>query len=378
MTKFNNTKITINSDNLNHNIQSFRKLTNFKTEIGAVVKSNAYGHGLTEVLQAIKKNVNLIFIYDLGELKEARKIFHKEIFLLGPITPQDLAEVINLEPIISLSRPYQLAYFEEICRTLGRKIRVHVAIDTGFTREGVLLEELSQVAERIKSCRHIILEGVHSHFSSADEDADLKITYKQLSTFQEGVSILMEQGFKNLKKHIAATAGSLRLKEELRDHYCIRLGIGLYGLWPAKEMAFSFDPNLLKPVLSLVSYVAETKNISAGQPVGYNQTFTARNNSRLALIPTGYGFGISRKLSNKGEVLIAGERFPIVGRVSMNSIMVDITKFMGIEEGDEVVIIGKDGANEITVQAHADFAETSVYEVATRFPKDLVREIVKR
>jgi alanine racemase len=375
MEKYTTSKILVNSDNLNHNIESFRRLTNAKVEIGAVLKSNAYGHNLSLILQAINKNISLAFIYDLSELRAARSVFSKEIMLLGPIAPQDLPEICTLEPIVNLSRPTQISYFEEICRTLGRKLRVHIAIDTGFNREGILIEELNTVAEKLKSCRYLSIEGIYSHFSSADEDPDLSITRKQLAQLERAIHILNERGFKDLKKHIAATSGALRLKEELKDHFCIRLGLGLYGLWPNKELAELFPIDFLKPALSLVSHVAEIKSIKANQCIGYNQTFKTSYPSRIALIPIGYGFGISRMLSNCGEVIIAGNKFPIRGRVSMNSIVVDITGFNKISEGEEAVLIGQYGKLEITAQRHAELSQTSVYEVVTRLSHDLPREL---
>ncbi len=210
MIRFPDTQVEINLGNLFHNLESFRSHLPERVAVGAVVKSEAYGHGLSTIVQALKDQVPVVFVYDTQELVQARSHFHKSVMVLGPVPPQDLATALAHEPILSLSRPAQRKYFEEISRTTNRKAQVHLAVDALFGREGITANELSAIIEGLRKSQHVELKGAYCHLSSADTDHDLEISNKQIAQFTSIVNELRTSGFRELKIHHSATSGALR------------------------------------------------------------------------------------------------------------------------------------------------------------------------
>ena len=259
---------------------------------------------------------------------------------------------------------------DECAKKAGKKALVHIKVDTAMSRIGVKPDEsgISFIRECL-SMEHIAVEGIFTHFAKADE-RDKGAVLSQLAAFKGLLELSdRETGYHFPIRHCSNSAGIVELREANMD--MVRAGITLYGLWPSEEV--SRDVISLKPVLSLKSHIVYVKKISKGTPVSYGGTFIAGEDMRIATIPAGYGDGYPRGLSNKGSVLIRGKRAAVLGRVCMDQFMVDVTKIPDAKEGDEVILIGRDGEDAITMEELGDLSGRFNYELACDLGKRIPR-----
>jgi alanine racemase len=347
---------------LSHNLGVVRKKTGSSSTL-AVVKANAYGHGAVEISNHLLKND----VSKLGVAFTAEGISLRESGITCPILVffdrDNLRECIEygLTPVV-FDSAYAKKISSEACR-LNIRISVHVKVDTGMGRVGIMADKaLSEIA-KIASLKNISIEGLMSHFSEADLK-DKTFARKQIKRF---VSLVRD--FKKAKisfqyLHMANSAAVL----DMPDSYfnMVRPGIMLYGY------AYD-DAKGLKPVLSLKSKIILIKTVPRGTPVSYGRTFITRRKSKIATIALGYADGYSRRLSNIGEVLINGNRAPVAGRICMDTTMVDITDIPGANYNSEVVLIGRQGKERITAQDIAEKTGTIPYEVLTSIGQRVTR-----
>jgi alanine racemase len=250
-------------------------------------------------------------------------------------------------------------------KKVNGKLKVHLKIDTGMHRQGFLLSELPRAIKMIKENPSIKLEGVYTHFSSAKNPCFPKETLNQIQEFQEALKLLRSAGFTKLIKHSSSTSGTILFPEKCFD--MVRIGIGLYGLWPSKETKASFsDKFSLKPVLSWKTIVGQTKVLPKGSRIGYDLTEKLVRRSKVAILPIGYWHGFPRALSGTGEVIIKKEKARVLGRVSMDMISVDITDIKKVRINDPAILIGQQGKSEITADDLAFLSDTTCYEIVTR------------
>ena len=374
------TWVEISKKSLLHNFNTFKKLAGEKVGIMSVVKANAYGHGINEVASLLEEAGSDWFAVD--NLDEALTIrltkVKKPILILGyiPITrvkeaiENDISFVLYREDFLS-----KIALFE-----LGKKAKVHLKIETGLNRQGLSPNEAVKFAMKILQGRKVELEGISTHFANIEDTRDPAFAMEQLSHFKTVLKKLNAKKIKVSVIHCAASAASLLYKE---THFnMLRLGISMYGLWPSKEIRnmlslkkgkSSID---LKPVLEWKSKLAQVKTLKAGESVGYGRTWFAPRRTKIAIIPVGYYDGYDRDLSNNSRVLIRGNSAPVVGRVAMNMITVDVTDINKVSEDDEVVLIGKSNKERITADELATVLGTINYEVVSRINPYLPRIIV--
>jgi alanine racemase len=279
----------------------------------------------------------------------------------------------------------------EICKKVPSAIaqrarqEIHVPVDAYLGREGFLLNELPKVFAEIKKCKFLKLSGIYAHFANIEDTRDFSHAQKQIKEYQKALEKAREFGFKNprcggasLETHISATSGLLIYEKGLGINSLIRLGIGVYGLWPSKDIKnVSKNKIELKPVLSWKTKIAQVKILPKGYSVGYGLTYVTKQKIKIAIIPQGYADGFDRGLSNKGEVLIRGTRCKILGRISMNMFVVDVSYLPKVKIEEEVVILGRQGKEEITAEEIAEKIDTINYEVTTRISSLLPRVIVK-
>ncbi len=376
MKNLSRTWVEISRKNLLHNLKEFKKIVENKT-IACVIKSNAYGHGLEEVVEILKKEKNIWFAVD--SLSEAIRIRKKEkkirILIIGyiPLNQLEIAIKNNFSFII-----YNREILEKIIALkLKKPAMVYLKIETGLNRQGIVGKKLEELLKIIKkNPERIILEGVSTHFANIEDTLKSDFAIKQLSNFEKEIELIKKRGFEIPFKHCAATAAIIRYSQ---THFnLVRLGIGLYGLWPSRDIRIISDNKLnLKPVLSWKTIIAQIKEIVKGESVGYGRIWVAPRKSKIAVLPIGYYDGFDRKLGNSARVLIKGNYCPVTGRVAMNMIMADVTEVKGLKLEDEVVIIGKQGSKEITVEEIAEKIGTINYEVVTRINPLIPRIIVK-
>ncbi|MEW6408851.1 MAG: alanine racemase [Nitrospirota bacterium] len=348
----------INLEALSHNLAEVRRMIGNRG-ILAVVKASAYGHGAVPVAKRLELERVEAFgvaIFEEGiELREGG--ISKPIIVLTGLNHDEVESAIhhNLTPVV-----YNLdsaRYISEISDRLGRKTNIHVKVDTGMGRLGFRVDDAVDAILKISGFNSINIEGILTHFADADL-ADKEYANLQVKLFREVVDKLSKYGIDIPLHHAANSAAIIDYEPALFD--MVRPGIMLYGYFPSNEVRRRVD---LKPVLSLKSKVISLKRVPAGTSISYGRTFITRRESLIAGIPLGYADGYSRLLSNNGEVLIRGKRAPVAGRICMDIFMADVTDIDGVSEGDEVVLIGKQGNEQITADDIALRTGTISYEV---------------
>lgn len=360
----------INLDAIRENIRSMKRNLPEKTKIIAVVKADGYGHGAVPAAKAMDDAADA---YATATAEEAvilrRHGIVRPVLVLGPVHPSRYGLLIayDIRPVLSTRR--ELAAFNAQAEAVGKCAAVHLAVDTGMSRIGMAPNE--QSADMVKEAAAypgIFLEGIFTHFATADE-ADKEKTQRQLSRFRQFIALLEQRGVTIPMKHCANSAGII---EGIgTDFPWVRAGISLYGMYPSDEVAKERVP--LVPALELKSYITFVKTIEPGDEVSYGGTYRAPSQRRIATIPVGYGDGYPRNLSGKGQVLIRGKRAPILGRVCMDQFMADVTEIEGVQEGDTVTLIGRDGKERISVEELAAACGGFHYEIVCNLGKRIPR-----
>lgn len=347
---------------LSHNLREVRKKTGNKTVL-SVVKADAYGHGSVQVSKhLLNEGASMLGVAFTEEAIELREAGLKEPIIVF-FDPDNIDAYFkySLIPVIYDFKTARV--FSEKARKNNQKITVHIKIDTGMGRVGINHADALPEILKIATLENLQLEGLMSHFSDSDmEDKDFASL--QLRNLVGIIDSLKKENIHFKFHHIANSASVLQFPEAHLD--TVRPGIMLYGYGPGEN-------NNLKPVLSLKSKIIFIKNVPPGAPISYGRTFVTKRQSTIATIPIGYADGYSRKLSNSGEVIIRGTRAPVIGRVCMDTIMVDITGIRDVNVSDEVVIIGCQGNEKITAQDIADKIGSIPYEVLTAIGKRVNR-----
>lgn len=357
------------------NYELFRNVLPSHTKIMCVLKGNAYGRGILEVVKILDKKADYFAIDDLYELKLVRKYSKKPTFVLGYLDEDELYEVIKLDADISIFNSERLIKVDKISQILSKKPKVHIELDALFGRMGISIQELPSLLELSKKLKNVQIFSLYAHFSSATERKGNTHDEKQLKLFKEAINICRKAGYKKIKHHISSTSGTLIYENGQNDF--VRIGAALYGMWTSKEIEKISQIKGFTSVMRWVSHIAQVRVLPKNYPVGYSRTFITKKPTQIAIIPQGYSDGYDCKLSNKGEVLIHGKRCRVLGRVSMNMITVDVTGLESVKEGDEVVIIGQQGTEEITIEELAETIGTMHAEATSKLSAVLPRVITK-
>lgn len=357
------TWVEIKQKAVENNIRQIKSLLKPKTKLWAVVKSNAYGHGLINFSLLAQQSGADGFCIDsvLEGLKLRKAGVKKPILVLGPTLFRDLMEKAQKNNLtISISN------FESLTDLLKIKIKpqFHIKIDSGMHRQGFYPAEIIKLIKTIKT-KNLSeqLKGAYTHFASAKDLNYPTYTDIQFANFEKAVSLFKKAGFNDLTCHAAATGGTLMNQKYHLN--AVRTGIGLYGLWPSKELELQVKNLRLQPALSWHSLISEIKILKKGDFVGYDLTERTSENTRMAIIPIGYWHGLPRSLSGTGEVLINGKRVRILGRVSMDLIAVNIGNNL-CKTGDKATFIGSQKGDRLLAYDVALKSGTTHYEFLTR------------
>ncbi|MDD4188485.1 MAG: alanine racemase [Eubacteriales bacterium] len=374
--KFNRAWAEIDLDNIAHNVREIRRITDKKSEIMGVVKADAYGHGVMEVAKTLLENgVSSLAVSMLDEAIQLRNNgITAPILILSYTDPVRADEIIRHHVTQTVFSHDLAEALSDAAVKAGAQVKIHIKVDTGMTRVG-FMSGYSAVKniERISRLPGIIIEGLFTHFATADEK-DKTYTHEQFSKFMSIWSELNRIGILIPVKHCANSAAITDLPDMHLD--LVRPGIILYGLYPSKEVDHGIMK--LKPAMTLKADIILVKNVEDGIPVSYGGDYVTKGERRIATIPVGYADGYSRLLSDRGKVLINGEYAPIVGRVCMDQTMVDVTDLKsGAAVGDEVVLIGTQGGKAISAEDVAEWAETINYEVVSLIGKRIPRFYIK-
>jgi len=363
------TWLDIDTKAIAHNFKLFRKFLGKKTSILAVVKSNAYGHNITEFsAELVSHGVDRLGVDSLLEALTLRaKKIKAPILVLGHTLPSMFEEARKNDIAITISSfdAFASAYQDIKSR---KPLRVHIKVDTGMHRQGFQLHDSQKLITLLlkhKNDKTVTIEGLYTHFAEAKDPRSGDSTRRQIDELHAWINAFKEAGFSPVV-HASATAGTLLYPQAHFD--MVRIGIGMYGLWPSSDVErfYAHKKERLKPVLSWKAVVSEVKDVRKGERVGYDFTEMLTRDTRLAVIPVGYWHGLPRALSSKGRVLIHSRSARIMGRVTMGMIVVDVTDIPKARSGDIAVLIGKDGREEIRAGELATFSGTTHYEIVTR------------
>jgi len=359
----------IDLDAILHNLEQMQAHIDADTKIMAVIKADAYGHGSVPIAWEMEE-LSYVHGYGVASVEEAMQLrnanIRKPILVLGYTFPYSYETLINQEITPAVFRRDVLQQLNEIAGRMNVKAPIHIKVDTGMTRIGIRPDEEGEAfVKEALACENLIVEGIFTHFSKADE-SDKTFANGQLTKFRAFVEKCeRDNAFKFKYVHCSNSAGILDMPDANLD--LVRAGIILYGMWPSSEV--NKDVLKLEPVLSLKSHIVYVKDVEAGVPVSYNGTYITESTTRIATIPVGYADGYPRNLSNTGTVIICGKRAPIIGRVCMDQFMVDVTHIPECKEGDEVTLIGRDGDECITIEELGDISGRFNYEFACEIGK---------
>jgi alanine racemase len=356
------TRIEIDLQSLRWNYNGIRKRVGNDVKIMGIVKANAYGHGIVEVARAFS-SYGMDYL-GVGFLEEG--ILLREhgitvpILVLGGVLDSQVRQFLehNLEITVS-SIEIAERIENEAKLNCGTKARVHVKIDTGMERIGVRSENAVQLVEKVCRLQHLELVGIYSHFATADE-GDKTFAVQQLEQFTQVLQRLRVMGIEIPLQHIANSGAILDIPESYLT--LVRPGILLYGAYPSRETSENIP---LRQALTLKSKIVYIKDVPEGISISYGRKYFTKAKTRIATVPIGYGDGYSRVLSNQSDVLIVGHRYPVVGTICMDQLMVDIGTESRHHVGDDVVLIGKDGSEEISAWEISEKLGTIPYEVLT-------------
>ena len=374
--------IELDRASLSHNIKQFRSLAGPKPKLLAMVKANAYGHGMSRIAPlALSEGVQWLGVHSLEEGIALRELdAGAPVLISGYVALSDLEEAVVRGLRLTVYNPETIERLGRICRDRSLKAYIHVKVETGTNRQGIEPAALEDLLGRLPGHPGLVLEGISSHFADIEDTTDHTYARYQLDKFQRVLAGLEKKGMRIPIRHMSCTAAAILFRETHFD--MLRVGIGLYGLWPSKETYVSClqqerEPVKLLPVLSWKARVAQVNQAPKGAFVGYGRTFRATRATRLAVIPIGYSDGYPRHLSNMAHVLISGQRAPLRGRVAMNFIAADITDLPGVEVEDPVVLIGRSGDDEVTADMLASWAGTINYEIVARLNPGIPRVIAE-
>lgn len=349
----------INLHSICSNLQAIKRLVRNDVLVMPVIKSEAYGHGLVEIAEICQKEGVIAFaVANVEEGIQLRKAGIKGLILVLYNTPK--GSVRNaLKNDISMSlfdQTIALALHKE-AKAQKKIAKVHIPIDTGMGWYGLSPEDTLIFAKKIKTLDNLKIEGIYSHFSKA---GSREFSQKQIKTFRTIIKLLEKEKISPTFHHLAKSSGVISYNNSHFD--TVRPGLMLFGICPKDA---KLNKSQLKPVMSFKTRVFQVRTLPKNTPISYDGTFVTQRKSKIAVLPVGYSNGLSRYLSNRGEVIIKGKKYPIVGNICMNITIVDVTNNPKISAGDIVTILGKNGNQEITANDIAKKANTTCYEILT-------------
>lgn len=355
----------------------------------SVIKGNAYGHGIEEfVPMAENCGVRHFSVFSSDEAQKALRAFTKEdshVMIMGMIRNQALGWAIENDISFFIFELNRLERAAEEAKRIGKPARIHLHLETGMNRTGLDEEQFKGAVKIIENNRdHLQVDGMSTHYAGAESVGNYVRIQEQIENFNEYHSWFKDHGIEPRWRHTACSAAVLNYPETIMD--MVRIGISQYGFWPNRETYMNFvkkHPDINKEhrdpldrIMTWKSVVMSTKGVPAGEFVGYGNTYLTSRDQQIATVPIGYSHGFGRNLTNVGIVLINGERAPVAGLVNMNLLTVDITDISDVSKGDEVVIIGEQGDQEMTVASFSEMRNFLNYEVLVQIPSSLPRYVV--
>jgi alanine racemase len=369
---------------LHSNVGALRRGIGSDTQLGIVVKSDAYGHGMISCARAfVSAGADWLIVNSVTEAVALRTVISETpIYICGHVHPDQAHQVVASDSRVVL---YDWDFAQALASSAtaaGKLARVHIKLETGMHRQGVEMRDAIELAERIAQLKGVTLEGLTTHFADSDNTEDHSYAERQMELLNCGVAALKGRGIRIPIVHSANSAAAILWPETHGD--LVRVGISAYGLWPSAEVRKTASrrsnknaPWELRPVLNWKARIAQVKEVPKGEHVGYGRTHRTDGPIKVAVIPVGYFEGYDRNLSNLAHVLVNGRRAPVRGRVCMNMITVEVTDIPGVEAGTVATLLGRDGDEEVSADLIAEWAGTINYEITTRIHPGQPRVVVQ-
>lgn len=377
--------LEISASAYQQNIDFIRSLIGSKPVISAVVKGNAYGHGIAQMVTiAEQAGISHFSTFSSDEAWEVQNNSTQanEIMIMGMLQPEEIPDLIQKRIQFFVFDFERLDAAIEAAKKLGLKACIHIEVETGFHRTGFEWEDREKLqAILVKNQTHLELKGLCTHYAGAESVQNHTRILCQIEKFGDFRKYFLEHQIQFERLHTACSAATLLFPETHMD--LVRVGITGYGFWPTRETFELFKKELtienrnpLKRLLSWKTEIMSLKAVKSEEFVGYGKSFQAERDMLLAIIPVGYSHGYGRNLSNTGQVLISGEYCAVIGTVNMNALAVDVSHLTNPSPGEEVILIGYQGQNEITVASFAETSDLINYEMLTRLPAQIPRKVV--
>jgi alanine racemase len=364
--------VEIDLEALSHNVRQLRKFLSPRTQLMAVVKADAYGHGAIVVAQtALKSGASWLGVATVPEGIQLREAgIEAPILILGAThTPEQIQAITQWQLQPTLTSPKQALVFSNFLEEINydSSLAVHIKLDTGMSRLGTNWQEADEFVQLVRRLPHLAIKSIYSHLATADSP-DPTVMKQQQQRFETAIAQIRASGIEPPCLHLANSAATLT--EESLHYDMVRAGLVIYGLYPAVHLNSSID---LKPVMQVKARVTQVKTIARGTGVSYGHQFIAQQELRLAVVGIGYADGIPRNLSNKMQVLIRGQRVPQIGNITMDQLMLDISALPDIQEGEVVTLLGKEGEEQISAEDWANQLNTISWEILCGFKHRLPR-----
>jgi alanine racemase len=379
-------RIELSQSSLTNNINFIRKKVGKNVKISSVVKANAYGHGIFEfVKMAEKAGVNhfaTASAFEAEEVLEAKRD-SSDVMIMGILYDEDIDWAISHEIEFYVFNYDRLPLVLESAQRVGKKAKVHIEVETGANRTGLPAKEFSQTLTFLKKhAKDIVFKGLCTHFGGAESFANQFKIDAQLNRFKQFLNKCNQRKISPEYRHIASSAAALAYKDTVYD--MVRIGVAQYGSWPSPDIYYKHLQDIgkqsdaaLKRIFSWKTDIMDIREVDAGEFIGYGTAYQATQDMTVAVLPLGYSNGYPRAQSNRGHVLIKGKKAPILGLINMNLFMVDVSHIEGIKVGDEVVLVGRQRNNKISISSFTQVTQLLNNEMLSRLPAAIPRKAVK-
>lgn len=379
----NSSKVELNKEAISNNIDFIRSQIGKGVKLSTVVKANAYGHGIDQMVPELEANgIRHFSVFSSFEARKVYEATHKKstIMVMGDVAKEDLSWVVKNHIECFVYNFHMLNSILEEAKKQRTRACIHVELETGMNRHGFSQKQFEELFELLnKEKENYIFQGLCTHFAGAESSSNYKRIHDQQEVFLKGLRSFREKNLIPQNVHSSCSAAILAYPEF--NHDLVRVGILTYGLWPSTEIELTYkiknetQKSPLKRVLSWKSRITDISFVESGEFIGYGNSYLAETDMKIASVPVGYGYGFNRSLSNAGRVIVNGARLSVIGMVNMNMFLIDASN-VDISINDEVIIIGRDGDQSINVKHFGNLSDTLNYELLTRIDKDIPRVLV--
>jgi alanine racemase len=376
--------IELDRNALKSNITFLNEFLQKDVTLSCVLKSNAYGHGITQMITELEKNkVNHFSLFSSQEAiiaKNASKSVKSQFMIMGTVDFKHLDWIITNDIQVYVFTFHRLNAIENAAKNLNKKVKVHIEFETGMNRTGFIKKDWNKIIDLVQKSEFITLYGACTHFAGAESIANFKRIEKQRQSFKQVKELFRKKNIDGLIFHTSCSAALISYPNE--QHNLVRIGILQYGFWPSKEIYVKYltknkiTENPLKRVINWSSHIMSIKKVKKDEFVGYGMSYLSEDDIMVAIVPVGYSSGYSRDLSNLGKVIINGKRLDIIGTINMNLLTVDITNLENPKIGQKVILIGKEDEVEVSVASFGEYTNQLNYEVLTQLDKEIERKFI--